>query len=100
MNVKLVISEATLRAALETENGRMVIGTAEQFFPESYDKEMQPALELFVSDIMNENGMMSVLVRKLEIQNEMLASDYTTEGKKYILAQKALRFRKEGKGSL
>ena len=99
MNVKLVISEKALRTILES-NGEMVIGQAEQFFPCDKNDETEPMIEFFISDIFNENDMMSVLMRRIDSHGEELSTGYVVQRKKYVLAQKSIKFRKEGKDTL
>jgi hypothetical protein len=99
MDVKLVISKKALKAALES-NGEMIIGQTKQFFPSDKGDKTEPMLEFLFSDVFNEKGAMSVVICTLDGQAEELSTGYVMQGKKYVLAQRLIKFRKEGKDTL
>lgn len=101
MNVKFTISQKVIQAILEND-GEMIIGEGEQYFPIQSDKEDKTAIEFFVNDILDEHGQMSILISKkdVEFDSNTLSTGWVSDRKKYILAIKSIKFRREGKDSL
>jgi hypothetical protein len=100
MNVKLLISEATLRAALDSRIGETTIGEATQFFPCGCSGDRQNMLEFFLSDIFNEHDTMSILISKTDSYSELISTGDVVSGQKFVLAKRKLKFRHEGKNTL
>lgn len=101
MNVKLTISKRVIQTILEN-NGEMIIGEGEQYFPIESDIEDKTAIEFLVNDILDEYGQMSILINKkdVEFDSNTLSTGWVSGRKEYILAKKTIKFRKEGKDSL
>jgi len=100
MNIKILISEATLRATLDSHIGETIIGETKQFYPCSASGDRQNMLEFFISDIFNEHDSMSILISKTDSYSELITTGDVVSGQKFVLAKKKLNFRHEGKETL